>query len=298
MKPYLLDNQLAKIKRLYYDEKLSATTIGKQFGCSHTAILDLLERHGLKRREKFAFSQVYEIDETFFDKIDTSEKAYWLGFLYADGYNHCDGKRYITLKLQARDKCMLVLFKKALKSDHPIKDVLDNGRLQAYFRICNKRLSANLERLGAGQAKSLTLKFPTSDQVPGHLIRHFVRGYFDGDGCITMSNGRPTHCQINFCLTKEFGESLNLLLARLDIKGSLFKQPPNQIHHLAFGGRQKVLRFMSWMYEDSNGLFLDRKHQRYELILAYIPKKGGRKVSSHRDVVLQHCAKEPIQPSP
>lgn len=276
MKPYTLDRDIDTIKTLYYEDKLSATAISKRYKVSHTAILDLLERHGFKRRHQSEIGHLYSLKDDFFDIIDTEAKAYWLGFLYADGYNDCGSKRKVVLKLQARDRDMVERFREAIGSSHPIKDILDGGRPQAFFRVCNKRLSMNLERLGAGQCKSLTLKFPTSEQVPSHLIHHFIRGYFDGDGCVTMSNNLPTHAQINICVSEAFGKGLHhLLMSELDIKGSVYRQSSNQIHHLAFGGRQQVVRFMEWMYKDANGLFMSRKYNRYIVLRDYVVKKRG-----------------------
>lgn len=286
MKPYSLDKNIDTIKDLYYTQGLSATAISRQYKASHTAILDVLERHGLKRRKHVELGHIYELNEDFFEIIDTSEKAYWLGFLYADGYNNCGDKRHVTLKLQGRDGYMIKRFRDALESTHPIVDVIDNGKPQVYIRICNKKLSMDLEKLGAGQCKSLILEFPADDQVPNHLVRHFIRGYFDGDGCITMNRNRPTHCQINFCLTRSFGEKLNKLLKEMvDVNGSLYRQPPNQIHHLAFSGRKGVLRFMNWMYHESDGLFMIRKHDRYEFIRSHILLRDRHANSSEETLV-------------
>jgi intein-encoded DNA endonuclease-like protein len=47
----------------------------------------------------------------------------------------------------------------------------------------------DLIKLGCVNNKSLILKFPNDDIIPKHLIRHFIRGYFDGDGCVYYKEG-------------------------------------------------------------------------------------------------------------
>ena len=49
------------------------------------------------------------------------------------------------------------------------------------------------------EAKTFTLRFPTENQVPKELLRHFIRGYFDGDGCVSFYTNRKT-VMVNFVL--------------------------------------------------------------------------------------------------
>lgn len=79
-------------------------------------------------------------------------------------------------------------FKTFMKSDHKISF---REHQQAYrFSIYSTELAADLIKLGCFQNKSLILEFPTEKQVPRELIHHFMRGYFDGDGCISYGQGQ------------------------------------------------------------------------------------------------------------
>lgn len=126
--------------------------------------------------------RLYNFNEKYFDIIDTQERAYFLGFLYADGYNNIKQGR-IQIALQWRDFDILEKLQNNLKSNYIINCNIFNGFKQCFLSINSRYLSNQLTKLGMLHKKSLILKFPTEDQVPKHLIRHFIRGYFDGDGC-------------------------------------------------------------------------------------------------------------------
>lgn len=74
--------------------------------------------------------------------------------------------------------------------DNNIFKKIDNEEKAYRIAIYSKELAMDLIKLGCFQNKSLILKFPTEQQVPKHLIHHFMRGYFDGDGCVTSGQGQ------------------------------------------------------------------------------------------------------------
>jgi hypothetical protein len=114
-----------------------------------------------------------------FQNIDTEEKAYWLGFLYADGCVHSQENK-IELGLAEKDYEHLNKFRNFLQIKNKIayRDSTKSYRLS--FR--SKKSKQDLIALGYIPCKSLLLHFPNSQQVPDYLIKHFIRGYFDGDG--------------------------------------------------------------------------------------------------------------------
>lgn len=118
----------------------------------------------------------YKKDINYFNCINTAEKAYILGFIYADGYNRQD-----LLELVQNESRIDILDKirYELKSNAPIKEILPGKYV---LNICSSKICEDLSDLGAVKAKSLLLRFPT--HLDKSLIRHFARGYFDGDGCV------------------------------------------------------------------------------------------------------------------
>ncbi|MDL2302602.1 LAGLIDADG family homing endonuclease, partial [Lachnospiraceae bacterium OttesenSCG-928-D06] len=139
----------------------------------------------------------YYYDEHYFQQIDSEHKAYWLGFLYADGHieplrkgNKIKAYR-IEIGLSAVDKSHLELFLHDIDSNAPLtykKTIIrDKTYESCRVRINNTNMCRDLISLGCVPQKSLTLTFPSEELLPGNYVRHFIRGYFDGDGCISYT---------------------------------------------------------------------------------------------------------------
>ena len=123
---------------------------------------------------------MYSFDNTFFKKIDTEEKAYVLGFFFADGYN---SETQLEFSQIEQDEDILVKINNALKSDIPLYSYKNSsGNIKKVLRISSREMCKDISLLGGIKNKSLILQFPTC--VPDSLIHHCIRGYFDGDGCI------------------------------------------------------------------------------------------------------------------
>ena len=130
-------------------------------------------------------SRHYAVDEHYFDSVDTEEKAYWLGFLDADGYQ--DGHE-VVVNLNAQDEEHLWKLRAALRSEHPVRLLHDDamtGGFRATFRVSSQSLCSGLNKWGCVPTKSLIVPYP--HELPPLLHRHFIRGVFDGDGCLSQS---------------------------------------------------------------------------------------------------------------
>jgi intein-encoded DNA endonuclease-like protein len=214
------------------------------------------------------------IDSNVFNQINTEEKAYWLGFLYADGCVHIRKKDkklyyYVELTLKESDKEHLEKFKKFLKSDHPIKF---KEKVKA-FRIMfsDVEIGKDLIKLGCVPKKSLILKFPNEDQVPKHLLNHFIRGYFDGDGSLSLYKTSKGFSGTGSLLgTKEFLTSLLSYLESINIKevnAILKKDKRNEsnTYNILVGFTGKRKEFFNLLYENCT-VYLQRKYNSYLII--------------------------------
>jgi hypothetical protein len=204
----------------------------------------------------------------------TEEKAYFLGLLYADGYT-CIRKQYENrattsyltgINLKENDKYILetlsiLLFNKIKLSKIIYKD--GRGGNAYSLNIYNKKICTDLINLGCVPRKSLILKFPTSDQVPDHLINHFVRGYFDGDGSFSFNSKtcRP-HTSL-VCASENFRNELMSLLQKNDINIKYFSDISLHIQD-----KLGNLKFYDYIYENST-ICLKRKKQKYEEFREY-----------------------------
>ena len=226
-----------------------------------------------KYRERMSKSlHTYTLDETVFDSIDTEEKAYWLGFLMADGYNHED-KTMICLRLQVEDFQILEKFRNFLKSNAPIYEFIRRTRVNKLLRkyrevrVNSVHLSKQLAKLGCIQGKSYFLKFPTYIKKP--LMNHFIRGYFDGDGCICIRhrNDRGSN-SLSYQLTITGKEDVMLemqkhIIEATGVSKTKLGHPKNNFAKVVhYGGRKVVTKILDYLYKDAT-IFLERKHNKY-----------------------------------
>lgn len=124
----------------------------------------------------------YTCNDRFFENIDTEEKAYWLGFVTADGW--LTDRGMLGIKLHKKDRSHLVKFREAIESNHRIYDY-DDGSVS----LCVQRqaINSSLRKLGITPRKSLTA---TPATVSSDLYKHYWRGLVDGDGTL-IHDPRP-----------------------------------------------------------------------------------------------------------
>ncbi len=135
--------------------------------------------------------------------------AYVLGFFAADGSMTKNKRGAHFIEFQINDFDLLENIREALGSNHKItsRNRIDktwntNYRLQ----IGSKIIFNDLLKLGMTPNKSKTIKLP---EIPEKYFRHFIRGYFDGDGCV------------NICTYKRKGtNSLRTIISSSFVSGS------------------------------------------------------------------------------
>jgi hypothetical protein len=204
----------------------------------------------------------YSLNEDYFEKIDTEEKAYFLGLLYADGCNN--EKTLVRISLQEEDREILEKLNESIGSNRPIYRAIKGGnrKPQCSLYFFSKKLSDDLRKLGCIKHKSLKKKFPLEQDIPSNLLRHFLRGYYDGNGSFTTYKSNfnfSIHSTYQFCLSLQ-----QIIKYVLGLNSSVFKTPHNDINGtLSIGGRLNVTKIMDWMYDDTN-LYLQRKHDKFK----------------------------------
>lgn len=124
--------------------------------------------------------KVYNMKYRIFKNINTKEKAYWLGFIFADGYVSQKG---LSFHLSIKDKDQLEKFKTFIKSNKKIKSI-KNRPYQIRFEVYSVALINDLKAYGCYSPKWKQIKFP---KFKKYLLHSFLLGYYDGDG----SEGSP-----------------------------------------------------------------------------------------------------------
>lgn len=177
------------------------------------------------------------------------------------------------LSLAKNDSYIIKQFKNDINSNHPIHLYVSkrkNQQATTEIILNNHKFYNDLTKVGVYPRKSLTLKFPTKEQVSPNLIHHFIRGYFDGDGCITFQNVKELkYPNIHICGTCEFLESLRICLIEhgIDIKIPLDKRHLNRkeinMYDFRISHHSLIISFYSFIYKDATR-FLIRKKKRFD----------------------------------
>lgn len=247
-----------------YQNGMSMVDIAEKFNsCRHT-IGRTLKRYG------FNIDRLkYHCDDSYFDVIDTEEKAYILGLLWADGCNDVKlGK--IQLQLQERDVDILMEINELTNNDRPLffTPLHDkNPHWQNTYTLILKsyHMSKVLESYGMVPKKSLVLEFP--DCLDKSLYKHFIRGYFDGDGNISYNHHTKT-LNVGMVGTHMFLSAIQCICENLNVKTFLSNKNKENNTICSFGitNKQDRIIFLNWIYDDAK-IKMDRKYVKYQQFL-------------------------------
>lgn len=258
----LTTSQIDEIIKMYETGAYNYKQIAAKFNKDDSSIGDVLNKRGYKAKDQSELQRKYAIDEFFFDTIDSERKAYFLGLLYADGYNNVNNYE-ISLCLQEKDLHILKAFIDSLQSNRPIGTKIINGAYYRMVNIGNRRLSLALEDKGCGQAKTFSIRMPYF--IPDDLLHHFVRGFFDGDGCIFVGKEVRSNVRVTFVSNKIFLSDLSLVLIKnAGVNATKIQPSPNKndlIGTLQYGGRGNCYKIRAWLYKDAT-IFLNRKQEK------------------------------------
>ncbi len=219
--------------------------------CDHLA-LNNIARHGNKK---------YSVNEKYFGVVDMPIKAYWLGFLMADGcILHRGNISYgVKVKLKEADIDILTAFKSDIGSEHPVKIFIENGYPQVSLQINSTHIAHDLKNYGCVPAKSLILKFPSN--LDKALYPHFIRGYSDGDGSV-MVNRSNNQIYWEIAGTLPFlTEIQRIMMDSCNLKKINIRRQKN-IFCLRYGGNKQTLRIKDYLYENADR-FMERKFMKF-----------------------------------
>lgn len=245
--------------------EMTTSEISKRLNRSENAIQLQASRMGLKKYP-------YTCDYHYFDEINTEEKAYWLGFLTADGWISKNDKSNVGvtgIELQYGDINHLKKFNKSIKGNYQITDRWRTCSISTYpnkknhmciIRIFSLTMYNSLVEKGFTKDKSYDCYIPHLRQ---DLVRHYMRGYFDGDGCFTFIN-KSLH--INFVTaSKMLNDDIIKILEteNFNYTKSMFSTEfDTTMYKIHICTQEDQVRFLDWIYKDCS-IYLDRKYKKY-----------------------------------
>lgn len=260
------DKETELLKELY--PLYGNAYLSQLFSRSPSSIKHKGNRLGLKKEQE-ALRRInsdarkkYDVDDTYFENIDTSDKAYILGFLLGDGSIDKDYFR-LSIEINKQDEEVLQYIKNQLKTDAPI------GRrgTRVSLRVSSYKLINDLAKYNMVPRKTYGLELPF---ISDNLYSHLIRGLFDADGCISFKpiknrkgfyNRKGYHFNIRGTrkVLEKISEIVHFETGIVKKKIYDYDWP---IYVL--GGRNQISKIAAWLYRDAfSSFFLSRKYNKF-----------------------------------
>lgn len=256
---------------LYVCKNYSSKDIAELYGVSSITINRRLKEYGITIKKP---NRKYLFNESYFDMIDTKDKAYLLGLITSDGWVAKGNKRgntiVIGLSLHQNDREVVEYFKQQLQSPAPLKR---NGN-SIQITVCSTHMCKSLEKYGIIPNKSLIVKLEdiiNRTKMDDKLIPSFLLGFFDGDGgirCCYGSNGKTIQWSCSFTSTKDSC----LFLQKYFGEGKIIKEntPGGNTYTYSLSGTNQVFRNLNKLYESHNSFCMERKHSKFLVLKSLV----------------------------
>lgn len=280
--PYnqLTEKQKTLIVDVYYREKdMKFSKISDFLQISMRAIQRVLKEKKIETLRK----NRYTLNEDYFSVIDTEQKAYFLGLIYADGYVGDENFNNIVISLSGEDGYMVQEFANAINFTGSLRidkqgGGYKNAKPKTVLNFSSEKMSSDLRKIGLYPNKSTTLDF--LPEIDEELYRHFIRGYFDGDGGITSSTSTSYHqtkegkkvyknlgYKMDIIGTKEFVKKLR---EKMPIKHCRYTQSnSDNMYYLSLSSREDLPVIFDYFYKDAT-VYFKRKFNKMSKILGDI----------------------------
>lgn len=241
---------------MYKNEDISIGEISKRLKISRSRFSTYLKENNVEVCRRMNKNNV---DSDIFENIDTSEKAYWLGFMYADGYI-ISNSNTIGLGLSEKDLHHLEKFKIFLNYKGKIRYRDKYKSVSIEFR--DSKMWNDLYKNGCIPKKSLILEFPNEDILEEKFYKDFIRGYFDGDGSICNTEKTKMVSLIGtFNFLEKICEISNIS------KDRIYKLDKNSKQfRIVLSSNNDIFNFVKFLYKDAK-IFMDRKYKKYNDII-------------------------------
>jgi intein-encoded DNA endonuclease-like protein len=287
-----------KLIELYIEQEMSLSDIGKLAGCTRNNVHYKLKKFGIDARSKtdartFALdkgkiktTRIDELgneEEIVFQKIRynenffkswSAEMAYVLGLIYTDGNLHIrknnSGYELGVLSFAQKEKELVEKFLQLMNCNATIRFTEKRERRNTtagelyYFSIGNNDIANDLMKLGITPNKSLNMNFP---EIPDDYLRHFIRGFFDGDGSVYLEHNKSIRVKL-LSGSKTFISTLNQKLIEKgfsdrSVNGGTPSTP--NAYFIRYNSDIEVLKFYEYLFVDAHeGMFYSRKKKIFE----------------------------------
>lgn len=206
----------------------------------------------------------------YFDKINTMNKAYLLGFICADGF--VTDTNEVGIAVSEKDKGIVEFFQKELQTNKPIRTIFSSKSKAVELRLQNVFLANSIKKYGIVPRKSLILNIEQvikKAQLTPEQISVFLLGYFDGDGCISIAHRKDNnkeYFEMNVTGTKE---TILYFYNYFDSHGCITKRHKDNKNNYTLSMSNNyttIYNALKKIYCDCNKLdfFLQRKYEKFK----------------------------------
>jgi len=220
-----------------------------------------------ERNKKQNFSKRKHLINDYFEKIDSEIKAYFWGFLWADGCLREQKRENIasvkTVSLTSKDIEIVEMLKTYIGGsvcENNRYDKRTNKTYYGYFWSLNsKEVFENFKKLEFRK---------NINYVPTEFYNHFLRGLMDGDGNINIREKKSINIKISSSYYQDWSflfkikETHNSSIGRYEEKNG----NKNSVFRIK-GIKEEKINFIRWLYINSEGIRLTRKFEKIKHFL-------------------------------
>jgi hypothetical protein len=251
-----------------YNELKNLKKVAKSFGVSLRPIKRILNKNNIELTNRR-----FNVNHSYFNVIDSEDKAYWLGFLFADG---CVRKTktgsQVVLKLSVKDENHLIKFKNDLNSEHKIfynvskttsKKGTPSVSNNCVIQVNSGEMVKDLINQGCVPRKTFIIDYPN---ISEEFYKDFIRGYYDGDGNFFYSEVTKMSVVTIVCASEKFREFLIEVMSKLPNIGRIHEDSGR--YTIKIVNIVGIRSFLDYIYFDSK-IYLKRKKEYYERYKEY-----------------------------
>jgi hypothetical protein len=256
----LQEYEIKNLLKDYYENKFTIKKCIEKYGSSKSTIIKLLKTRGSGGRSRVEYNNnKYFCNECFFEKIDSHEKAYWFGFICADGniYNN-----KLQIGLHQKDSDHLIRFCERLSYNGPLYKDRENT---IKLIISRKKIVQDLKKIGLVENKTHLIDETVFNKIPNEYLKSAILGYIDGDGSFHI---RKTG--IVFSIVGN--ESFLFFLKNYFSNFNLFLSEPKKDKRTSFTyysnlfiNEKRLESFLNSIYKECSQDFLVRKREKIKI---------------------------------
>jgi len=287
LKKVISDQEVEAIYKMYKDGT-KVSDIAKDFGVTNSTIYTRLNRrYGPLGKERAVNKRKYTVDESFFEIIDTQEKAYIIGWFYSDGSNSVS-PNIAKIDVAEDSVDILIKIREVIGSNAriiPMKNSAnsyagENAQMLYRLGIYNKKVSKQIAALGICGNVTYTRTWP--EWLSEDLEPHFIRGLIDGDGCISI--GKKKGFTISYYGTKMMCEGFSKVLSKIGVDHR-HKIDKNGHHSIRIMKQAECVKFADYIYNDAT-IYLNRKHDKYLEIKTIMEDKEQKRAQKLKSLAM------------